>query len=305
MAMGISNNMARKLTGFFLEEAPCGSTGFFTGSSLCVPSSRVGVRGQGREREKAMLKEKAIPLYYQLETILRRRILARDFFPDAPLPSEEALGQEYDVSRITVRQALSSLERDGLIVRRRGKGTFVVEKAFLVETPKLTGSIEDLILMGIQTSTKILSTSIVDPPETIRNRLELVANEQVYRIEKVRSVEKESFSYVINYLPSRIGEKIRMESLKVKPLLMVLEDDLGIRANGADQTIEATVADALVAPLLDIRVGDPLLKVERTVYDIKGKPVEYVSVLYRADKYFFNVKLKRKRSKDSVGWRAV
>ncbi len=252
-----------------------------------------------------MLKEKAIPLYYQLETILRRRIKSGDFPLDALLPSEEALGQEYDVSRITVRQALASLERDGLIVRRRGKGTFVVEKAFSVETPKLTGSMEDLILMGIQTSTKILNTSIVNPPETIRNRLELEASEQVYRIEKVRSVEKDPFSYVINYLPSRIGEKIRMESLKVKPLLMVLEEDLGIRANGADQTIEATVADALVAPLLDIRVGDPLLKVERTVYDIKGKPVEYVSVLYRADKYFFNVKLKRKRSKDSVGWRAV
>ncbi|MFH1123243.1 MAG: UTRA domain-containing protein, partial [Pseudomonadota bacterium] len=102
-----------------------------------------------------------------------------------------------------------------------------------------------------------------------------------------------------------IGEKINMDRLKIKPLLMVLEEDLGIRVNGADQTIEATVADALVAPLLDIRVGDPLLKVERTVYDVKGKPVEYVSVLYRADKYLFNVKLKRKRSKDSVGWRAV
>jgi GntR family transcriptional regulator len=253
----------------------------------------------------AMLKEKAIPLYYQLETILRRRILEGDFSPHVPLPSEEALGQEYDVSRITVRQALASLERDGLILRRRGKGTFVVEKAFPVETPKLTGSMEDLILMGIQTATKILNTSIVDPSETIRTRLELKASEQVYRIEKVRSVEKAPFSYVINYLPFRIGKMINMEALKVKPLLMVLEDDLGIRANGADQTIEATVADALVAPLLDVRVGDPLLKVERTVYDIKGKPVECVSVLYRADKYFFNVKLKRKRSKDSVGWRAV
>jgi GntR family transcriptional regulator len=252
-----------------------------------------------------MLKNKAIPLYYQLETILRRRIMSGDFPLDAPLPSEEALGQEYDVSRITVRQALASLERDGLILRRRGKGTFVVEKAFAVETPKLTGSMEDLILMGIQTSTKILNTSIVDPPETIRTRLELKASEQAYRIEKVRSVEKDPFSYVINYLPSGIGERISMETLRVKPLLMVLEDDVGIRTSGADQTIEATVADALVAPLLDIRVGDPLLKVERTVYDTKGKPVEYVSVLYRADKYFFNVKLKRTRSKDSVGWRAV
>ena len=252
-----------------------------------------------------MLKEKAIPLYYQLETILRRQILEGDFPLDGPLPSEEALGQEYDVSRITVRRALASLERDGLIFRKRGKGTFVVEKAFLVQTPKLTGSIEDIILMGIQTSTKVLSRSIVDPLETIRSRMRLKGSEKVYRFEKVRSVEKQPFCYVLNYLPLRIGEKISLETLEVKPLLMILEDNLGITPNGADQTIEATVADALVAPLLEVRVGDPLLKIERTVYDTKSKPVEYVSALYRADKYFLNVKLKRKKSKHSVGWRTV
>ena len=252
-----------------------------------------------------MLKEKAIPLYYQLETILRRRILAGDFPLDGPLPSEEALGQEYEVSRITVRQALASLEQEGLILRKRGKGTFLAAKALVLEKPKLTGSMEDLILMGMRTSTKILSVSIVEPPENIKNRLEVGAGEQVHRIEKVRFVEQDPFSYVINYLPSRIGEKINLDHLKIKPLLMVLEEDLGIRVNEADQTIEATVADALVAPLLALRVGDPLLKVERTVYDVKEKPVEYVSVLYRADKYFFNVKLKRSRSKQSVGWKAV
>ena len=117
----------------------------------------------------------------------------------------------------------------------------------------------------------------------------------------MRTMEKDPLSYVINHLSFRIGEKIRMEMVKVKPLLMVPQDDLRIRANGADLTIEATVADASVAPLLDIQVDDPLLKVGRTVYDIKGKPEEYVSVLYRADKYFFDGKLKRKRSKGSMG----
>jgi GntR family transcriptional regulator len=253
-----------------------------------------------------MLRDKAIPLYYQLETILRRRIVAGEFALHTPLPSEEALGQEYNVSRITVRQALSYLELEGLIVRRRGKGTFVIEKALPVETPKLTGSMEDLILMGIQTSTKILEFSLFDAPEWLRERLELENGAaQLYRIEKVRSIDESSFSYVINYLPPHIGEKIKVEDLRIKPLLMVLEENLGIRVNEADQTIEATVADAHVASLLDIRVGDPLLKVERTVYDGKGKPVEYVSVLYRADKYLFKVKLKRKRSRHSVGWEAA
>ena len=80
---------------------------------------------------------------------------------------------------------------------------------------------------------------------------------------------------------------------------------VGIKVSQAIQTIEATIADAEIAPLLDARVGEPLLKAERIVFDKKKKPIEYVFTLYRADKYCFTVKLDRKRSKEFVGWKAV
>jgi len=252
-----------------------------------------------------MLKDKAIPLYYQIETILRRKILSGELPPLTPIPTEDALAQEFDVSRITIRQALGLLEKDGLVIRQRGKGTFVSEGAKAYESAKLTGSMEDLILMGVQTSTKVLDFSWGEAPQTVKERLALEEELQVLRIEKIRLVDSKPFSYVINYLPKRIGEKIREQDVTAKPTLMVLEENLGIRPDEADQTIEATIADAHVAPLLDIRVGDPLLKVERTVFDVKSRPVECVFVLYRADKYFFNVKLKRTRSKNSIGWKAV
>jgi GntR family transcriptional regulator len=252
-----------------------------------------------------MLKDKAIPLYYQIETILRRKILSGELQPLAAIPTEDALAQEFDVSRITIRQALGLLEKDGLVIRQRGKGTFVSEGVKAFESAKLTGSMEDLILIGVQTSTKILDFSWSEAPQSVRERLGLGEESQVLRIEKIRLVESSPFSYVINYLPQKIGQKVKPEDLTAKPLLMVMEENLGIRPDEADQTIEATIADAHVAPLLDIRVGDPLLKVERTVFDVKNRPVECVFVLYRADKYFFNVKLKRTRFKNSIGWRAV
>jgi GntR family transcriptional regulator len=252
-----------------------------------------------------MLKDKAIPLYYQIETILRRKILSGELQPLTPIPTEDALAQEFDVSRITIRQALGLLEKDGLVIRQRGKGTFVSEGVKAYESAKLTGSMEDLILMGVQTSTKILDFSWSEAPQSVKERLGLGADSQVLRIEKIRIVDEKPFSYVVNYLPKKIGEKIHAQDVTAKPTLMVLEENLDIRPDQAEQTIEATIADAHVAPLLDIRVGDPLLKVERTVFDVKNRPVECVFVLYRADKYFFNVKLKRTRSKNSIGWRAV
>ncbi len=251
-----------------------------------------------------MQRDKAIPLYYQLETILRKKIASGDYPPDIPLPSEDALAGEYKVSRITVRQALSSIEKDGLVIRQRGKGTFVSKKADSLELPRFTGSIEDLVMMGKRTKTKVIGSAWIDPPEIIRDRLG-VKDDKVLRIEKIRYVEGGSFSHVFNYLPPEIGKKLPMELVTSKPMLMILEDDLGVRATEADQSVEATIADADVASLLDIRVGAPLLKAERTVYDAKGNPVEYVSVVYRADKYAFTMKLKRKKTKKSRGWGAV
>ncbi len=251
-----------------------------------------------------MLRDKAIPLYYQLETILRNKITSGDYSPDRPLPSEDALAEEYEVSRITVRQALSSLEQDGLVIRQRGKGTFVSENTHTLELPRFTGSIEDLILMGKRTKTKVIESSWIDPPDIIRQRLK-VKDAKVLRIEKIRHIEGDPFSHVFNYLPPELGNKLPMALVKSKPMLMILEDELGVRANEAEQSVEATIADVADASLLDIRVGDPLLKAERTVYDVKGNPVEYVTVVYRADKYAFTMKLKRKRTDKSIGWGAA
>jgi GntR family transcriptional regulator len=251
-----------------------------------------------------MLRDKAIPLYYQVETILRNKIVSGEYALDAAMPSEDALAEEYHVSRITVRQALSSLEQDGLVLRQRGKGTFISAKARQVDPPRYTGSIEELMLMGLRTITQVLDSSWIDPPEHIREQLKLT-DEKVLRIEKVRKLDKCPFSYVLNFLPPIVGEKLPMDLVKTKPMLMILEQDLGIRLSEADQSVKATLADASIAVLLDIRVGDPLLNSERIVYDINKRPVEYVSSLYRADKYAFTMKLKRKKTTHSAKWGAA
>jgi GntR family transcriptional regulator len=236
-----------------------------------------------------------------LETILRRKIFAGKFTREKSLPSEDTLAAEYEVSRITVRQALSSLEQEGLVIRQRGRGTFVSAQAMPIRPPKLTGSIEDLISMGVQTRTELIDISWIEPPENVRRKL-APGDLKVLRLEKVRHIEDSPFSHVLNYLPADIGERVPQDKVAIKPMLMILEEDLGMRADRAVQTLEATVADAEVAVLLDIRIGDPLLKAERTVFDFQQKPIEYVSVLYRADKYSYTVNLKRKRNSRTGAW---
>ena len=240
-----------------------------------------------------MLTDKIIPLYYQLDTIFRRKILSGEFAAGASLPSEDAIGEEYGVSRITVRQALSSLEKDGLIIRKRGKGTFVSAKPPIIEPAKLTGSIEDLISIAMRSTTKIIDFSLTQVAKKVTDSLGLPERTEVVRIERVQSSKGSPFSYVLNYLPPTIGQKIQPDDLLTKPLLKILQDDLSIDLTEATQRIEAAIADSYIAPLLKIRVGDPLLKIERTVFDSGHKAVEHVSVLYRADRYFYAVRLER------------
>lgn len=251
-----------------------------------------------------MLRDKVIPLYYQLETVLRQKISNGDFLPQSPLPSEEMIAAEYQVSRITVRQALSSLEKDGLIVRHRGKGTFVSEKVNHLELPRFTGSIEDLVLLGIQTRLEVLDYSWVIPPVNIQERLEL-EDSKVLRIEKIRHTQDGPLSYVLNYVPENIGRNIKKTMARTKPMMVILQEDLGIELTEADQVMEAAIADTFIANLLKVRVGDPLLRAERVVYDDKSRPVEYVSVQYRADRFKFTMKLRRKSSSGYSVWGAV
>jgi len=133
-------------------------------------------------------KDPSVPLYYQLETILREKIKTGEYRTGDPFPTEDQLVQSYRLSRITVRKALSALEKDGLIERKRGKGSRVTEGRGHLEPMKLTGMIEDIIAMGVKTKTKILSFDIVHPPRNVAERFNLSEDGKTLRIERIRTI---------------------------------------------------------------------------------------------------------------------
>lgn len=247
-------------------------------------------------------KDRSIPLYYQLETILREKVNSGEFQPGDAFPTEDQLVQSYRVSRITVRQALAALEKDGLITRRRGKGSFVTERHVHLEPMKLTGMIEDIIAMGIKTKTKIINFGFVNPTKKVAESLKLNENDKVLRVERIRLIKGSPISYTISYIPPDLGSKISIKDLTVHPLLNVLENKCKVKIARGVQIIEATVADSRVASFLEVMTGAPLLKIERIVFDIKNRPVEFISILYRSDRYHYSVELIRKRSESKARW---
>ena len=247
-------------------------------------------------------KDRSIPLYYQLENILREKINSGEYQSGDHLPTEDQLVHSYRVSRITVRQALSVLEHDGLISRKRGKGSFVTGKQPSYEPMKLTGRIEDIIAMGIKTKMKIVEFNFVHPPKKVTESLKLDEDTKVLRIERIRLIKGCPIIYSVNYIPPDLGNKIGMKDITIQPLIKILEKKCKVEIGRGSQIIEATVADSRIASYLEIMTGAPLLKIERTVFDTKGRPVNYASVLYRPDKYRYSVDLIRNRSTSKARW---
>lgn len=246
-----------------------------------------------------------LPAYYQIKQTIKNWILNKEFNPGEKIPSENELGEKFNVSRLTVRQAISQLVQEGFLISKRGEGTFVTPNEHLIGSFSLefTGFMDDLFYQISKCKTKSVKINRIPVPKVIKEKLELSnSGEEVIQIKRVRFLNDKPFNYTINYLPFDIGRRITEKELFRKPLLQIMEQDLGIQFTEAFQTIEASFADQEVSEQLGIVSGSPILLVERIMYTKKRKPVEVVQSSYRGDLYKYIVRLKNIKRKNGSIW---
>ncbi len=240
-----------------------------------------------------------VPLYYQLGTILREQILSGAYAIGDQLPTEAELVADYGVSRITVRQALKTLEDEDLIRREAGRGTFVTGHP-AGDTLQMEDTLDDLMSMGMATSVQLLDlrpvavtgqdTEIFDLDSTAAGR---TAKDSVMQCVRLRRHHDTPYAYIVNRLPMAIAERFEDDDWQLGSIMRAMEKRLGLRMQVADQTIRATLADAPLAKLLETRIGAPLLSVDRVVRTSDGLAVARVHTYYRSDVYSLTVHLTR------------
>jgi GntR family transcriptional regulator len=242
------------------------------------------------------------PLYHQIYLILREQIAAGTFEGAARMPTEAQISADFSVSRITAKRALDELAAEGLVVRRRGRGTELVgQVAAAPVEANISGLIENLLAVGLETKVDILDFDYVPAPSAVAKSLRLAAHSEVQRAVRVRRHDGVPFSYSTSWVPADIGRAFTARDLARKPLLALLEK-AGCLVGSADQTLSAVLAAPSVAKALDVRVGSPLLSVVRTVFDQRGRPVEHIAILYRPDRYQYRTKLARVRGPVTRMW---
>ena len=242
------------------------------------------------------------PLYHQIYLILKQKICDGAYGFGDLLPSEQELGRDYRVSRITAKRALDELAADGLVVRQRGRGTTV---SFRPPSPPIRSSVEGLLenlqMMGLKTEVALLDFGYVPAPEEIARALACDPGTPVQHALRVRSLEGEPLSCLTTHVPEAIGRSYERGDLARTPLLTLMER-CGVQVSSAEQVIGATLADTRVAPLLKVEIGAPLLQVTRTVYDQAQNPVEHLTALYRPDRYQYRMVLSRVDRENEKQW---
>jgi GntR family transcriptional regulator len=247
--------------------------------------------------------DSSIPLYYQLATLIREKIITGEFAPRDQLPSESEMVGDFGVSRMTVRQAMANLEEEGLIRRERGRGTFVTERPpVLGGDLELDRSIDDLISMGLSTSVKMLELEEVEASETEARDLKVDLGSPVIRCKRLRYYHDEPYCYIVNHVVPDIGRRIQEENWRQGSVLKFIEEDLDVPLRLAKQRLRATLADGGLARWLQVRIGAPLLLVDYDIRTDENRPVEIAELYYRSDIYSFTLHLKRSERDEEEVW---
>lgn len=229
------------------------------------------------------VRSNGLPAYQRIQGTIVKRLEAGLLKPGDIVDSERELARIHGVSLMTARHALTMLEREGLVVRRRGAGTFVAPPK--IHFNKLMSYTEEMARRGLAVSSKLISLGMIEMEQEIAARLSLPATSRLVKLERLRLGGDEPFAIETCYLSAEEFGDLTRARLDRASLFSILEHDHGLHIAHADEEIDATTADAHSARLLGVPVGASVLRIRQQIYSTKAKPTIYVLGLYRSDRH--------------------
>lgn len=235
----------------------------------------------------------SIPLHFQIERILRARMRSGDYPSGALLPSEGELSQQFGVSRSTIRQALGSLQGEGIVTRQPGRGTFVTSRPPGENFTGPLGSIEDIFVYVQETNYQLLSAVPIEPPPEVAQLLKVPTAAKVMEYRGVRFRGGPPFVYITTWLPMNLGQQITPEDIQNKPIVLLIDTQFGIRIGELQQRITATLATQDVAQVLNLPLRSPILLIKRLYLSREGVPVEFTANYFCPDRFEYHQRFVR------------
>lgn len=230
-----------------------------------------------------------VQVYQALESIIQNELISGD-----QLPGEPKLCELFGVSRTVIRQAMDHLTRDGRVVRIMGKGTYVAHtKIHEGIVARLTGFYEDMVEKGYTPVSQVLKLESLPADSNIARRLDLDVGARVIELRRLRFVNEVPIQIVSSFLPYSLCPKMLEADFAHGSLYAYLSEEYGLRIQKGTRTIEAVLATAEEASLLEIAKGSPLILLDSVSYLRDGTALEYYRAVHRSDCARFEVNLIR------------
>ena len=233
----------------------------------------------------------SIPLHVQIEEQLREAIKSEEYQKGIKLPNEVDLSKQLGISRSTLRQSINKLVYEGLLVRKKGVGTFANRTSISSKAQNWLSFSQEMKALGIEIKNYELHLSWIKPNEELCLFFDIKEDVRILKLERLRGKAEYPFVHFISYFNPRIG--LTGDEDFSRPLYEILEQDYNSIAKLSKEEISAISADVVLAEKLEIKTGDPILKRKRFVFDPGNRPLEWNVGFYRADSFTYTLEFER------------
>lgn len=253
-----------------------------------------------KDRKKTVLsgrldRNSPVSLYYQLKNMVTSAIEEGILAKGDKLPTEQELIEEFDVSRTTVRLALQELKAEGYISAIPGKGSFVAAPLVNFNASKLLGFSEEIQLLGYQPGTRLIAVDQIECEAQIAKELQIEVGPRILRVSRLRLADNRPIGLATSYLNSIRFPDLWNQDYNQLSLYKIFEEKMDLQITGATQRIGAGLATENEAKYLEVQIGTPMLRVQRTTLVEDGIPVDYVKAGFDATIFEYYSELKRSK----------
>ncbi len=230
-------------------------------------------------------KSSPVPVYAQIADAMRNLLRSGVFPAGTALPPERALCEQFGISRMTLRQAYETLEREGLIESHRGRGTFVAPQRLQKKQQEMRSFTEEIRSRGLTPSSRLLVCRLVPQSSLDVEFFNLSDTEQIYEIERLRLADNVPVAVELIHIPQQVCPHLDRFDLAAQSIYSILEENYGVALTHCSEYISAARPTREQKQLLGMQSGEPVLTVDRRTFGDNETPVELATTTYRGDMY--------------------
>ncbi|MFC3395310.1 GntR family transcriptional regulator [Brenneria rubrifaciens] len=233
-------------------------------------------------------------IYKLIADQIRSRINSAEFRVGEALPSEKNLALELSVSRMTIRKAIQQLVAEGLLERRHGSGTYILQKDVQLKSHALNSFAEHMRLIGRATTNEVVDFRIIPAPPSIARQLRLRSDEKIYFARRLRYVDGKSCMLEDSYLPVAPFPELSVKHLQGSKFAYI-EDEKHIEIAGCYEIFSPILAEGAVARLLNVNEGMPLLQMTSLSQSVDGAYIDFSIMIYNVHDYQVSFYMQRNK----------